>query len=237
MQQSERWIARISGVDYSEEVKPPIVHRLGLGKLLRNRQWLRRIAVLWAMWFTASICGYAIDLNSSNISGNLFLNQLLFSIITMASKNVLLAVDTFHPSFSRRNLHQYAQTVVIVCMITLTLLVMFHDHRSIWILVLNMVGITFIEYTWDACYLCAVESMPSNMRATSVGSCSLVARIGAILSPVLAFLNSTWAPSAYLTVVLLGTLNLAISCKWLSETKGVNLDEVNFDEDDESSVG
>lgn len=52
------------------------------------------------------------------------------------------------------------------------------------ILIINLIGIVFIEYTWDACYLCAVEAMPTNMRASSLGSCSLIARIGALLSPM-----------------------------------------------------
>lgn len=48
----------------------------------------RRISVLWMMWFTASFCGYAIDLNSSNISGDLFLNQVIFSVLIAGSKIV-----------------------------------------------------------------------------------------------------------------------------------------------------
>jgi hypothetical protein len=97
--------------------------------------------------------------------------------------------------------------------------------------VLNVIGITFIEYTWDANYLCAAESMPSNMRSTSVGSCSMMARLGAIFSPALAYLNTLWPASAYMTVALLGTFNLIVSCAWLVETKGINLDKVTFDDD------
>lgn len=89
----------------------------------------------------------------------------------------------------------------------------------------------FIEYTWDACYLCAVESMPTNMRATSMGSCSFMARVGALIAPSLAFLSRFWAPSAYVTVVGLGAINLVVSYLWLVETKGVLLDKVHLDED------
>ncbi|KAH7696882.1 solute carrier family 22 [Aphelenchoides avenae] len=226
MRKSERWIAQIAGVEYTEEEKPPIVKGLSLSELIRNPQWLQRISVLWFMWFTAAISAYAIDLNGSNLSGDLFLNQLLFSINTMLSKNVLLAVDTMYPTFNRRNLHQHSQAIAIVCAATLTLLVLFHNGQSVWMLVLNLITILFLEYTWDACYLCSVESIPSNMRATSLGTCSLAARVGMVLSPALIFLNSAWAPSAYLAVVLLGAVNLAVSRRWLVETKGVNLDEV-----------
>lgn len=101
--------------------------------------------------------------------------------------------------------------------------------QSIWILVVNLVGTMFIEYTWDACYLCAVETMPTGLRATSMGTCSLMARVGAILAPSLAYLNQLWAPSAYLTVVVLGLLNLTVSYFLLVETKDVVLDKVTLE--------
>ncbi|KAL3096688.1 hypothetical protein niasHT_025116 [Heterodera trifolii] len=44
----------------------------------------------------------------------------------------------------------------------------------------------------------------------------------------LVFLNSFWAVSVYLAVVLLGMLNLMVSCLWLVETKGISLDSVRL---------
>lgn len=56
--------------------------------MIKDKELFQRVFVLWLMWFVASICGYAIDLNSSNIVGNLFLNQSLFSILIALSKMV-----------------------------------------------------------------------------------------------------------------------------------------------------
>ncbi|KAL3125872.1 hypothetical protein niasHT_000727 [Heterodera trifolii] len=86
----------------------------------------------------------------------------------------------------------------------------------------------------------SVESVPTPLRASSVGSCSLVARIGALFAPMLVFLNSFWAVSVYLAVVLLGTLNLTVSCLWLVETKGISLDSVRLAQmsaEDEADAG
>ena len=85
-----------------------------------------------------------VDLNSGNISGHLFLNQALFSVLIAGSKVVLVVYDTLRPGFSRRNLHQYSQAVVIVCFLALTVLVLMHDH-ALAILVINLVGTVFIE--------------------------------------------------------------------------------------------
>lgn len=67
------------------------------------------------------------------------------------------------------------------------LLITYINFKGIAILVINLIGTIFIEYTWDACYLCAVESMPTSMRASSLGSCSFIARIGALFSPTVSF--------------------------------------------------
>lgn len=84
---------------------------------------LKRVAVLWVMWFVASITGYAIDLGSSNISGNLFLNQILFAILITLSKYVVLILDTSFPHFSRRNLHQFSQSGALICFVILFIFV------------------------------------------------------------------------------------------------------------------
>ncbi|KJH45817.1 hypothetical protein DICVIV_08141, partial [Dictyocaulus viviparus] len=78
---------------------------------------------------------------------------------------ILLATDTWLPKFSRRRLHQGAQFV------------------GVGVLIINLIGSVFIEYTWDACFLCAVESLETSCRGSGIGSCSLMARIGAILTP------------------------------------------------------
>ncbi|KAL3083533.1 hypothetical protein niasHT_039736 [Heterodera trifolii] len=240
MRESERRIARIAGVRFTAVVHRSVPEKERTFRdLVHEKALFKRVAVLWVMWFTAAICGYSIDLNSAFISGDLYLNQSLLSILIAFSKIVLVLIDTYFPRFSRRNLHQCSQLVVILCFVLLSWLVLV-DHHGIGILLINVVGTVFIEFTWDACYLCSVESVPTPLRASSVGSCSLVARIGALFAPMLVFLNSFWAVSVYLAVVLLGTLNLMVSCLWLVETKGISLDSVRLAQmsaEDEADAG
>ncbi|KIH46667.1 hypothetical protein ANCDUO_23278 [Ancylostoma duodenale] len=201
MRAAERYIARFAGVEYK-----PVAHK----KIEHNKNWFeflaqqstrptislqtlcemlhtgglhRRLFVLWTMWFVASVCGYATDLNSNTISGDFFMNQIIFSILIAVSKMVLVAVDTFVPSFRRRTLHQGAQSVVCLCFLVLFFLTM-QGYQGVATLVINVTGTIFIEYTWDACYLCAVESMETSCRASATGTCSLMARVGAIIAPL-----------------------------------------------------
>ncbi|KIH49461.1 hypothetical protein ANCDUO_20464, partial [Ancylostoma duodenale] len=134
-------------------------------EMLRNPGVFRRLGVLWMMWFVAAFCEYGNNLNSNAIYGNLFTNQMLFAVFIIIAKWVLLAADTWYPALNRRTLHQGAQL-------------------GIGILVVNVAGTAFLEYTWDACFLCAMESFETSCRGACTGSCSLMARIGAIASPL-----------------------------------------------------
>ncbi|KAI1710191.1 solute carrier family 22 member 15 [Ditylenchus destructor] len=243
MRANERRVAKIAGVKYQEVQHDPIGKQYSFLELVKNREFMHRIGVLWVMWFAASVSSYGIDLNSSRIVGNLFLNQALFAILIAFSKTeyfpsyfflfifpstLLIPFDAFN--FNRRNLHQCAQVGMVTCFLVLTSLTLF-EEQGVSILIVNLLGVVFIEYSWDGCNLCAVESMPTEMRATALGMCSLVARVGAILSPMLAFMNTVWAPSAYLTVAFAGSISLFVSCLWLVDTRGVNLDKVEFEDE------
>ncbi|VDM53629.1 unnamed protein product [Angiostrongylus costaricensis] len=207
MRNAERYIAKIAGIEYKPVAHKKIEHSKTLCEMLHTGGLHRRLFVLWTMWFVASICGYATDLNSNTISGDFFLNQIIFSVLIAVSKMVM---DTFVPSFSRRILHQGAQTIVCLCFLVLFFLTV-QGYSGVATLIINVTGTIFIEYTWDACYLCAVESMETSCRASATGTCSLMARVGAIIAPFLTYANVYWPPSVYLAVVILGVMNLIVS--------------------------
>uniref|UniRef100_A0A915EQS6 Gustatory receptor n=1 Tax=Ditylenchus dipsaci TaxID=166011 RepID=A0A915EQS6_9BILA len=182
MRANEKRIAWIGGVKYQEMEYECVVEQQSFFTLLKNKSLCQRVLVLWTMWFTAAICAYATDLNSSTISGNLFLNQAFFAIILIISKFFLIPFDAF--SFSRRNLHQYSQLAAIICFVLLTCLLLI-DKQGLVILIVNTLGMVFIQYTWDA------------------------GRNRGVLAPTLAFLNTFWAPSVYLTVTI-HTLQMSV---------------------------
>jgi hypothetical protein len=74
----------------------------------------------------------------------------------MASKIVLVAFDSYNAAFSRRNLHQYSQLVVVLCFLILTVLVILHDeHVSIFnpncnLSFLDCLG---LDYQLHRCYV------------------------------------------------------------------------------------
>lgn len=232
MIQSEMQIARIAGVPYV-----PVQHKLvrpkSLMDTLKTKGMFKKLFILWTMWFIIAICGFANDLSSGTLAGDLYLNQLFFGILLVFSKMLLLFVDTYFTNFKRRTLHQGSQIGTLCCFIILTTF-MSMDYHGIGVLIVYLIGTTFIEYTWDACYLCAIELMETPSRASATGSCSLIARIGMILAPFLTYANTWWSPAVNVTVIVLGSANLLISYFFLPESKGVNLDDVHVNDDDEN---
>ncbi len=72
---------------------------------------------------------------------------------------------------------------MIVNYATLAFITSFWRDWALLILILNLFGTVFIQYTWDANYLCAMELRPTEIRASAIGSCSTMGRVGMILAP------------------------------------------------------
>ncbi|KAK6052390.1 hypothetical protein COOONC_10104 [Cooperia oncophora] len=91
------------------------------------------------------------------------------------------------------------------------------------IIIVNILGVSFIEITFDACYLVAVECFPTPIRSIGMGTCSLSARLGALIAPQMAYLSTIYQPAPYAVVVCVGLVALGISLAFLPDTKGVDL--------------
>uniref|UniRef100_A0A914DPT2 Major facilitator superfamily (MFS) profile domain-containing protein n=1 Tax=Acrobeloides nanus TaxID=290746 RepID=A0A914DPT2_9BILA len=170
---------------------------------------------------------FAIDLNSPTLSGSFFVNQFLFAVVIMCSKFILGIVDLLVPQFDRRMLHNYNQFIAATCFGAAAVLIYLH-YENVIVLILSIIGIFTVQYTWDACYLATVESMPTSIRGTVLGICSTMARVGALVSPMLVTLSTFWSPTVYTVLAIFGFINFILAWNFLPETKGVNLAEVNL---------
>ncbi|KAL6725170.1 hypothetical protein Aduo_007244 [Ancylostoma duodenale] len=199
--------------------------------LLGNRTVATRTLILCTLWFATSLSAFGSDLNSGNLLGDFYVNQIASAAVTAFAKIFVFLLDTYWTSFDRRKLHQFPQVLVIACYSTIMCLQIFVPDSSCdgksardWsIIVINIIGVSFIELTWDACYLIAVESFPTHIRTIGMGTCSLAARIAALIAPQMAYLSLFYQPAPYIVVVVVGLLALLISLVSLPDTKGVDL--------------
>ncbi|PIC41606.1 hypothetical protein B9Z55_008966 [Caenorhabditis nigoni] len=189
-----------------------------------------RTIVVGSLWFSTSLSAFGSDLNSGNLAGNFYLSQFVSGGVTAFAKIFVFLLDTYVPSFDRRRLHQYPQIAMIICYAAIMALMILPESdcnsqgsRDLAIIIINIIGVSFIEITWDACYLVAVECFPTKIRTIGIGTCSLLARTGALLAPQMAYLSDIYRPIPYAIVCSIGIFSLLISCFFLPDTKGVDL--------------
>lgn len=205
--------------------------------LLEDRTIAKRTAILCILWFATSLSAFGSDLNSRNLLGNFYVNQLASALMIALMKIFVFLLDTYYESFDRRKLHQIPQLLMIICYTTIMCLQMLVSDTSCdgeswndWtIIAVNIMGVSFIELTWDACYLVAVECFPTHVRTIGMGTCSLFARIGALVAPQMAYLSVIYHPAPYIVVVSIGIISLGISVAFLPNTKGVDLASIRND--------
>ncbi|CAJ0941420.1 unnamed protein product, partial [Mesorhabditis belari] len=233
MKESEEKIAKFAGRAHIPIEHKKVEKSKNIIEMISSKKTLGKLWVLGFMWWCSATCSYANDLNSGSLSGNFYLNQFLFGLIIYFSKWVMAWADKEFPNFSRRRLHQMSQIAVCVCFLIMIILLSF-GRKGLFLTILNIIGCVCIEFTWDANQLCAVESLPTACRASAVGSCSLVARIGSLLAPFIAFSAQFWSPAVYVTVFILGAINFFVAFFWLTETKNINLESLDVDEEEKS---
>ncbi|VDO78131.1 unnamed protein product [Haemonchus placei] len=183
--------------------------------LLQDRHLATRTAILCSLWFATSLSAFGSDLNSGNLLGNFYVNQIASAMMIAFTKIVVFLLDTYWSSFDRRKLHQIPQVIIITKLFS--------------VIITNIIGVSFIEITWDSCYLVAAECFPTHIRTIGMGTCSLSARIGALIAPQMAYLSIIYQPAPYIVVVCVGLIALGISIAFLPNTKGVDLAHIGKD--------
>ncbi|CAI5444172.1 unnamed protein product [Caenorhabditis angaria] len=247
-EKAERQIAKLAGIAYIEESKVDEAkdHRdttiYTMKDLFTSWPIAYRTIVVGALWFSTSLSAFGSDLNSGNLAGNFYLSQFVSGGVTAFAKIFVFMLDTWIPSFDRRKLHQYPQVAMLLCYMTIMILMVLPESdcshqgsRDLAIVIVNIIGVSFIELTWDACYLVAVECFPTKIRTIGIGTCSLLARTGALLAPQMAYLSNIYKPAPYAVVCSIGVVSLLVSIFFLPDTKGVDLanleptDELKYD--------
>uniref|UniRef100_A0A1I7UP16 MFS domain-containing protein n=1 Tax=Caenorhabditis tropicalis TaxID=1561998 RepID=A0A1I7UP16_9PELO len=83
-----------------------------------------------------------------------------------------------------------------------------------------------------ACYTAIMALMITpDSDCSRIGTCSLLARTGALLAPQMAYLSDIYRPIPYAIVCSVGIISLLISCFFLPDTKGVDLAALDGNEE------
>ena len=223
-------IAKVNGREVSEEIlaslSPP-VHKDDNQSFTRTLKL--RLVILCFLWFSANICYYGIHYSASQLHGNLQVNFCLLMIAEILAN--LFAHLVALPYFGRR-------WTLIVCLVLCSVVLMMNSlipsSHTIIRIILTIIGKFSATTNFNSIYFYTCELFPTNLRSSSIGLCSTMGRLGAMVS--VGCVQLTWIsphlPSTIMSVpaVLAAVLLLKIP---QPETKNCALpDTVNEDHDD-----
>lgn len=230
-EESRKRIAYISGMKF--EPMPPPENKgelmepekaMSIVGVFREPHLRRNLLVLWVMWFVTGMTAYLTDLCGGDMTKNFWIGQFLSGILLSVVRVVIGFADGVLPWMGRRFVLLVSQGLAVVffgCVIAF----LFMGQKGEWYYTMvYLAAFVFTSIVWEPCYLCASELMPTDVRATSTASCSIVGRIANIGASMLSGLKTVYEPGVHMISMVCGTANVLVAFLWLQETKNCSLD-------------
>lgn len=188
----------------------------GIGVLVAQPVLRYRLIIMSFNWVVVTLCFYGLILNSAG-------QDLFIGMSSSASVELLAYILTvlLMDVFGRRPILTICQIVSGCC----CLCAGFVPNDFFWIrLILSSVGKMGASAVFSVIFVYTSELFPTCVRNSAMGLCSTVARIGAMLAPSIAGLDSVMTMLPFLVMggaaIIAGCVSFA-----LPETKGTKLPE------------
>jgi len=141
--------------------------------------------IMYFNWFTTAFIMYGLALSWQSLTGGLFLNFIIGTILDFPAKTLAMIMVL---KVGRKYPYMIGSTITGV-MFLLTLFIPRDVFPSNWpIVVLALIGNFTTTMCFAILYMYTGEIMPTTVRAAGVGSSSLVSKIGGTLSTTVAAL-------------------------------------------------
>jgi len=137
------------------------------------------------------MCYYGLTNASTSLSGDAYSNFMLSCLIEIPG---YLFCMFFMDIWGRRPILSFCQIVSGVSCVICGLLVGNKDLVGLQVF-LSLIGKFGASASFAIVYVYTAEMFPTGIRNQAVGTCSLVARIGGIVSLLLDLLKKFWAPA------------------------------------------
>ena len=144
-----------------------------------------QLLIMYFNWFSTAFIMYGLALSWQNLTGGLFLNFIIGTILDFPAKTLALVLTL---KVGRKYPYMIGSITTGV-MFLLTLFIERDKYPSNWpIVVLALIGNFSTTLCFAILYMYTGELMPTTVRAAGVGSSSLVSKIGGTLSTTVAAL-------------------------------------------------
>uniref|UniRef100_A0A183FRT6 MFS domain-containing protein n=1 Tax=Heligmosomoides polygyrus TaxID=6339 RepID=A0A183FRT6_HELPZ len=227
-------VTRMTGILPSFSVPPPPEDKgetpkepektVGIIDVFKEPHLRRNLLVLWVMWFVTGMTAYLTDLCGGDMTKNFWIGQFLSGILLSTVRIILGFADGYLPWMGRRCVLLVSQGLA-VAFFAAVIAFLYMDQKGEWYYTaVYLAAFVFTSIVWEPCYLCASELMPTDVRATSTASCSIVSRIANIGASMLSGLKTSYEPGVHMISMACGAFNVLVAFIWLHETKNVSLD-------------
>ncbi|XP_071113439.1 organic cation transporter protein-like [Haliotis cracherodii] len=145
---------------------------------------LIRSLIIFFNWFVVSMVYYGLGLNVQNLSGDIYLNFTIANIVeTLAYVICIFLLDRA----GRKKLHCGSMMLGGIACLATMFPVMYGNSSHTWITTaLSMIGKLGASGAFAIIYVFSAELFPTVVRNSGMGSSSVFARVGGIISPFVA---------------------------------------------------
>ena len=191
-------------------------NKLGICILVAHPILCYRLIIMSLNWIVITLCFYGLSLNSAN--EDLFIGMSTMAFVELMAYIITLFIIDF---CGRRPILSICQLIAGLSCVCAG----FVPVTSYWLrLSLALIGKMGASAGFAVVFVYSAELFPTPVRNSAIGLCSTLARIGALLAPSIASLDSVLACLPFLIMggaaVLVGSLSFL-----LPETRGHKLPE------------
>ncbi|XP_077596615.1 solute carrier family 22 member 6 [Stigmatopora nigra] len=183
---------------------------------------------LSAVWFSTSFAYYGLAMDLQKFGVDFYLIQVIFGAVDIPAKVII----TVTMSFIGRRPSQSGALIIAGIMVLINLMVA-HDQQTLRTS-LAVVGKGCLAASFNCCYLYSGELFPTIIRQNGMGLVSMVARVGAMVAPMV-LLSGDYIP--WLPGLIYGGAPIlsGLAAIFLPETLGSPLPDTIQDVEDRGS--
>jgi len=197
----------------------------GFLDIMRHPTLRIHVLIMYFNWFTTAFIMYGLALSWQNLTGGLFLNFIIGTILDFPAKTLAMVLVQ---NVGRKYPYLCGTTITGV-MFFLTLFIPRDVYPSNWpIVVLALIGNFTTTMCFAILYMYTGELMPTTVRAAGVGSSSLVSKIGGTMSTTVAALADIHPAIPTLIFTTMAIVSGLLTF-FLPETRGKKMPET-FDD-------
>ncbi|KAI8504686.1 hypothetical protein Bbelb_178040 [Branchiostoma belcheri] len=222
-----REAARVNGVVVPESVftakraEPKDTGKYSVLDLVRTPNMRRRSIFVFFNWLVITMVYYGLGLNTSSLGGNDYINFALAGLVEIPALIPSIYATNY---FGRR--YPHSATLVLgglACLFTPYLAPPYvAEHLNPLSITLAMIGKFAVTASFNIIYFWTAEMYPTVVRNVAVGTSSMWARVGGVISPFVLLSDTAWGPLPYLIFGVLSITAGAVALL-LPETLGVPL--------------